>query len=287
MSDKHHAENLWPRRRLNLIAGASGAGKTRWITPQLFALIDGKPILGRLTVPTKIAYVACDRTSEDARDTMAALGYDPNKLFIYSFMDNEVEWTFSKVIEVLPEGTQLTFIEAIGALVRGGKINDYHEVLRFGRAVHRARRASGSDFWGSTHVPKLKKDEDFKHTRENILGSAAWAGISGTIVLVDELPTSQRAIHILTRDMAAEKLICEFSPEGHLVESCQAVGRVLMDRWLTGISSETVITFELMQEVGDRYKMSRATVTRWIKEAVSDGRLEHVDRSVYRKRPHQ
>jgi hypothetical protein len=283
---KSHAENLWPKRRLNLVVGASGAGKSRFILPQLFALQEGKPIMGRATEPTRIAYVACDRTAEDASDTMADLGLDPSKMPIYSFMDDEIEWSFTNVLKFIPEGTQLTFIEAIGALVAHGKINDYHEVLRFGRAVHRARRLSGSDFWGSTHVPKLKKDEDFKHTRENVLGSAAWAGISGTIVLIDELPTEQRAVHIMTRDLAPEKLICEFQ-DGHLVESSQLVGRSLMDRWLNGIAAEMVVTFELMQAIGERYKLSRATVTRWIKEAESDGRLVRVDRGTYRKRPSQ
>lgn len=243
--------------------------------------------MGQPTVPTKIAYIACDRTSEDAKDTMSDMGLDPSKLFIFSFMDNEIEWSFTKVVEVIPPHTQLTFIEAIGALVSHGKINDYHEVLRFGRAVHRASRISGSDFMGSTHTPKLKRDEDFKHTRENIFGSAAWAGITATIVLMDELENGQRAVHILPRDAPPQKLFYEFTEAGLLVECEQMVGKALMDRWLARIETGTELLTSFMHDVGDRFKLSRATVTRWIGESVEEGRLELLNRGLYKKRANQ
>lgn len=281
-------DGIWPRRRPNLIAGASGAGKTRFIVPWLFAWLEGKPILGRPTRKlNKIAYICCDRTSEDAMDTMDSMGYDPSRLFIYSFMDNEVEWSLGKVIDVIPPHTEFTFIEAIGALVQHAKINDYHEVLRFGRQLNRAMRTTGSDFSGSTHVPKLRQDENFKHSRENLFGAASWAGFAGTIIVIDEQPTGQRAIDILTRDGASERMICEFSDTGHLVESSQIVGRTLMDRWLAKIEADTDLSTAFIVEAGEKFRLSRATVMRWVKECTDDGRLAQIDRGLYRKRPEQ
>lgn len=281
-------DTLWPRKRCNIVAGASGAGKTRLITSWLFHLLDGQPIFGYPTMKLdRIAYICCDRTSEDAMDTMDAMGYDPSRLFIYSFMDNEVEWGLGKVIDVIPPGTQFTFIEAIGALVQHAKINDYHEVLRFGRAVNRAMRTTGSDISGSTHVPKLRQDESFKHTRENIFGAASWAGFAGTIVVIDEQSTGQRQIDILTRDGASERLICEFNDIGRLVESSQVVGRALLDRWLDKIDPGTDFPTSLIQEVGEKFHLGRATITRWIKDCLEDGKLMQLDRGMYRKRPQQ
>lgn len=285
---KYYVEGIWPRRRVNLIAGASGAGKTRFSIPILFALLDGKPILGRRCDPMPgIAYIACDRTSEDAADTMSDMGYDPRRLFLFSFMDNELEWRLSKVVEVIPPGTNLTFIEAIGALVEHGKINDYHEVLRFGRQVNRAIRQSGSEIIGTTHVPKLKQDENFKHTRENIFGAASWAGFAGTIIVIDELPTSQRSVNVLTRDFPAERFTYEFNDNGHLVESSQVVGRTLMDRWLEKLPLGSQIETASIQEAGEHFKLSRATVTRWISDTCEQGMLITVSRGTYQKRPMQ
>lgn len=282
---KFFVDGIWPRRRVNLIAGASGAGKTRFMAPQLFALLDGKPILGRSVEKLdRISYVACDRTSEDACDTMSDMGYDPKRLHIYSFMDNEVEWQLNKVVEAVPFHTQLIYIEAIGALVPHGKINDYHEVLRFGRSVNKVIRQTGSEVLGSTHVPKLKKDEGFKHERENIFGAASWAGIAGTIVVVEEQDDERRDIHILTRDGRKEKFTFEFNEQGHLVESSQVLGTYLLDRWLTTIPMGTDLTTAFIQEQGQKYRLGRATVTRWIAGTAENGLLLAVSRGLYTKR---
>lgn len=282
MSD--YVKNLWPKHRLNLISGASGAGKSRWILPQLYALSEGKPVFDEPTQAVKIAYVCCDRTSEDAKDTIADLGFDPGKLPIYSFMDNEMEWSFANVINLVPAGTQLTFIEAIAALVPGGNIIDYHAILRLGRQVHKTRRTSGIDFWGSTHTPKLKRGEDFKHTRDNIIGSGAWAGICGTIVHIHEAESGQREIHILPRNAEPRTLYYEFAESGHLIECNLAVGTAILDIWLKAFKPGSTITTEVVLTQAERSKVSRRTAFRWIDEKVNEGVLLKVTKGVYEVR---
>lgn len=251
-------------------------------------MLDGRPVLNRPTTKLdRIAYICCDRTSEDASDTMSDLNQDPSRLFIYSFMDNEVEWNLNRVIEAIPPGTQFTFIEAIGALVQHAKINDYHEVLRFGRACNRAMRTSGSDISGSTHVPKMRTDENFKHSRENIFGAASWAGFCGTIVVIDEMPTAQRQVDILTRDGASERYTFEFNDTGHLVESSQVVGKTLMDRWFDKLIPDSELTTAMIQSTGEKHRLSRATITRWISECCEDGKLLLISRGLYHKRNEQ
>lgn len=276
--------NLWPRHRLNILSGASGAGKSRWIIPQLFALMDGIPVMGEPTKPTKVAYVCCDRTTEDAQDTMADLGHDASRMPVFSFMDNDLEWTFSNVVNFVPAGTELVFIEAIGALVPGGNMIDYHSILRLGRLVNKTRRSTGFDFWGSTHTPKLKKGEDFKHTRDNVIGSSAWPGIAGTIVHIHENEQGQREIHILTRDDAPRTIYCEFDVTGHLVECNLIVGTVILDSWLRQLSAGTVITTEMIMEQAVKARISRATVFRWVNERVNDGILLRLGKGLYEVR---
>lgn len=284
MATEYFVNGLWPKRRLNLISGASGAGKTRWIVPQLFALLEGRPIMGEPTKPTKVAYVACDRTSEDARDTMSDLGHDPSKMPIFSFMDNELEWTFANVVTFVPPGTELVFIEAIAALVPGGSIIDYHSILKLGRFAHKTTRTTGFNFWGSTHTPKMKKGEDFKHTRDNVIGSSAWPGISGTIVHIVENDQGQREIHILPRDFEPRIITCEFDASGHLVECSKIIGTVIMDMWLNKLEPETLLTTDQIMEQGTRAKVSRRTVFRWIDDKVNEGRLLKVGQGTYQTR---
>lgn len=280
----YHVPNLWPKRRFNIVSGASGAGKSRWVIPQLFALLDGHPVMGEPTKPTRVAYVCCDRTSEDARDTMSDLGHDASRIPVFSFMDNDLDWSFTNVVNFVPSGTQLVFIEAVGALVPGGNMIDYHSVLRLGRLINKTMRSTGFDFWGSTHTPKLKKGEDFKHTRDNVIGSSAWPGIAGTIVHIHENDQGQREINILTRDDAARTIHCEFDTTGKLVECNLIVGTVILDSWIRQLSPGTVITTEQIFEQASKTKVSRATVYRWVDEKVDGGQLLRLSKGVYEVR---
>jgi AAA domain len=281
---EHYVPGLWPKHRFNLVSGASGAGKSRWIIPQLFALREGKPIMGEQTKPIKIAYVCCDRTSEDAKDTMSDLGHDASLIPVFSFMDNDLDWSFSNVVNFVPAGTNLVFIEAVGALVPGGNMIDYHSVLRLGRLVNKTRRSTGFDFWGSTHTPKLKKGEDFKHTRDNVIGSSAWPGIAGTIVHIHENDQGQREIHILTRDDAARTLYYEFDLTGHLVECHLIIGTVILDSWLKQFTAGTILTVDQIMEQAAKAKVSRRTVFRWIDDKVNEGLLLRLGKGMYEVR---
>lgn len=240
--------------------------------------------MGEPTQPIKVAYVCCDRTSEDAKDTMSDLGHDASRMPVFSFMDNDLDWSFTNVVNFVPSGTNLVFIEAVGALVPGGNMIDYHSVLRLGRLINKTRRSTGFDFWGSTHTPKLKKGEDFKHTRDNVIGSSAWPGIAGTIVHLHENDQGQREVHILTRDDAARVLYYEFDLTGHLVECALIVGTVILDSWLRQLKPGDVTTTEVIMEQAAKAKVSRRTVFRWIDDKVNEGLLLKLGKGLYEVR---
>lgn len=276
---------IWPKRRLNMICGSSGAGKTRYILPQLHALHLGQPINGEPTVPTPVAYICCDRTVDDAKGTMKALDLDPDLLPCFSFMDNDLEWDFKHIVDWLPIGTKLTFIEAIGALVPNGDLINYHNVLKLGRLIHKTRRTTGSDFMGSTHTPKTKKGEDYKHTRDSVLGSSAWPGIAGTIVVIEETEqdSSEREIHILTRDDSAVTLHYEFNQNGHLVERSSA-GVCILDLWLKQIAPGTTIYTAMILDKAKLANIPQRTAYRWVDQKVTDGELLKIAKGQYEVR---
>lgn len=282
---EYFLEPIWPKRRLNIITGASGAGKSRWILPQLFALIEGKPIQDKPTQTTKVAYVCCDRTVEDAQATITDLGFDPKLLPTTSFMDNTLEWSMTNVSSMLFAGTELCFIEAIAALVPGGDLTNYHSVLKLGRQINAVTKARNISFWGSTHTPKLKKGESYRHTRDNVIGSSAWPGIAGTIIHINEEEDGSRKVDIMLRDGPNDVQHLEFSPAGQLVPFEISFGRVVMDGWLKGLAPGTNLSTAQIEERGEKAKLSRSTIYRWIKEKVQDGWLLDLKHGWYKVRP--
>jgi len=287
----YFAKPRWPKRRFNVISGASGAGKTTWIVPQLFALQAGTPIDDMPTRPTKVAYFCCDRTVEDASDTISRLGLDPSRLPIFSYMDMDLSlgWSVQTIVQRIPRDTELVLIEAVAALVPGGDISDYHSVLMLGRqlgAASQIARRAGRDlsFWGTTHSPKLKGGESFIHTRDNIIGSAAWGAIAGTIVHINEQPNGQRKIEILLRDGPAESMDVEFTSQGHLVPADIADSKVVLGGWLKQFPPGADLRSEQILERAAKSDFSRATAYRWLKEQVETGRLLESKPGLYKVR---
>lgn len=288
---EYFSDPIWPKRRLNLIFGPSGAGKTYWLMPQLFALMDGRTLYGKPTRPTKVAYACCDRSVEDASETIVNLGYDPDRLPMFSFMDNEEPLGIQSITKWLPHGTELLVVEAIAGLLPGNsqnKISDYHAVMNFGRAVNRMMRTMGVSFWGTTHSPKCKKDEQFLHNRDNALGSALWGGISGTMIEVQfDEKTQQRMIRFMLRHDEPWTEFYEFNSDHHLVPVSAGTARVILCRWLDKLKIGEELTTSQVIDKAAEVRLSEPTAKRWISEMEDEGRLFRVERGTYLIRAEQ
>lgn len=290
MATEYFVPSIWPKRRLNLVFGPSGAGKTYWLLPQIYALMAGEPVLGHPTKPVKIAYVCCDRSSEDANETIEKLGFDPRLLPKYSFMDNDDPLGIDSVIRWLPLGTELLVVEAIAGLLPGNgqnKISDYHAIMGFGRIVNRFMRTWGASFWGTTHSPKLKKDEAFLHNRDNALGSALWGGICGTMIEIQyDEKSQQRMIRFMTRHDEPYTEFYEFNDSNRLVSVSEGTANVILNLWLNKITSPEITTAQAI-EMASSHNLSEITAKRWLSEKEDEGRLFRVKRGIYTIRPKQ
>jgi len=288
---EYFVDNLWPKRRFNLIFGPSGAGKTYWLMPQIYALMDGKPIQGISTKPTKVAYACCDRTVEDAEETILNLGLDPTRLPMFSFMDNDLPLGIQSLTNWVPAGTELLIVEAIAGLLPGNnqnKISDYGAVMTFGRAINRLMRSIGLGCWGTTHSPKIKKDELFLHNRDNALGSALWGGISGTMVEVQyDEKTQQRLIRTMPRHAEPYTDYYEFNEKHQLVPVVQGTANALLGRWLDLLEPKTEITTNMVYDKAAHFRLSESTAKRWIRDMEEEGRLFRIQNGLYLVRAKQ
>lgn len=258
----------FPKGRFNLICGSSGAGKTRWILPKLIELHRSG---------VKVLYTCCDRSVDDAKDTMEEIGYDPEELPTVSFMDkSDAEWT-PEGLYSLTDGIEheLLFIETIGALA--GDINKMQDVLKFGRRIHTYMRLTGASIWGSSWCPKTREGDRFIRTRDNVMGSAAWPGICGTIVYIEALErgSAEREITIMPRSSAERVEHVRFDELGRLVPFIKPT----LDGLLAAASG--TLTWDDLVEWAGLAKVSLSSLKRWKDDMLGKKKLSFMSKGRY------
>jgi hypothetical protein len=101
-SSKYIVDKLLLRRRVHLITGSSGVGKSRWLLPWVADWIQGKDVFDHRSFPLPCGYLVCDRCAEDAKDTIKELQLDhiltPDVFPIRSWMDEADKEINSKVL---------------------------------------------------------------------------------------------------------------------------------------------------------------------------------------------
>lgn len=269
MSDAYFVDGLWPKKRLNLVCGSSGAGKTRWMLPQLIEL-KRKGV--------KVLYTCCDRTIEDAQDTMSEMGFDPTELPTVSFMSvADSEWT-PDGLYALTAGIEhdLLFVETIGALCEN--IMDMHKVLKFGRRINNYMKLSGASVWGSSWCPKTKEGEKFVRTRDNVMGSAAWPGISGTIVYIEatERGSSEREVTIMPRSGPERLENYRFNESGVLEKFTPPSFELLLAEGGMIYRSDVISMAEAMGLKG-----AEKAANRWVAAQLDKGVLKRIKAGEY------
>lgn len=259
----------FPKGRFNLICGSSGAGKTRWILPRLIELQRSG---------VKVLYTCCDRTIEDAQDTMSEMGLDPTELHTVSFMDaGDSEWS-PDGLYALTEGIEheLLFIETVGALAND--INKMTDVLKFGRRINRYMRLTGASVWGSSWCPKTREGERFIRTRDNVMGSAAWPGICGTILHIEsvEAGSPERVMTIMPRSGPERVEHAKFNDKGWLEAYVPPSFETLL---LGGGSIYRTDVIETAREIG--HKDAEKAANRWIASKIDRGVLKRIKSGEY------
>jgi len=267
---EYFVPGLWPKRRLNLICGASGAGKTRWILPQLIALHRAG---------ASVLYTTCDRTIEDAQETLEEMGYPGDALPMVSFMNSGDDIQFSvDGLYTLTEGhnCQILFVETIAALV--ADMNKVKDVLEFSRRINRYMRLTSVSVWGTSWIPKTREGDSFTRTRDNVMGSAAWPGICGTIVYI-ESPNGEeqpeRDVNILLRNAPSRVQHHRFNDKGIL----EVYEKPTLDSLLATSSGK--LTWDDLKGWGEQCGSSGAALKRWKNDQINLGKLRFLAKGEY------
>lgn len=205
-------ERIFPSREIHLIAGPSGAGKTKWLLETLIGWHAGLPVLGYRSHPVPWIYASADRSIEGVRRNVDDMGIDPRKLPFIPAWDHQL--SINAIFEEAKHnGAQLVVIEAFGSFVDPPSRNN--QVKAFLSSVSRILRAEDMTVIGVMESPKMKPRERYENPRQRISGVAAWGHFSETIVLIEpSLPSTaspERVLWLCPRNAPMVKYDCQLS----------------------------------------------------------------------------
>lgn len=220
-------EKILPARRVHLLAGVSDAGKTRFIIPAMLNWQAGKPFLGYESHPAPWAYVAGDRTMEEAQDTIGSMGIDPADVpMIPAFGkdDKAINKIMLTAVAMNPR-PQLLVIEGFSDLVGG------HDTRRDVRAFlsnvsaycnNSVEFPDGLTVLGIVETPKMKPAEQYANPRQRVSGVSSWGFHTSTVMLIEYLKadkdceSQERMIWACMKNSIRRKFAAQFDENGRL-----------------------------------------------------------------------
>lgn len=283
-----------PSRELHLLAGASGAGKSRFKVQLGMSLTQGEPFLGLIpTRPWKVAFVSCDRGGDSFQRLLREELHLPEDIFPW-FAEEAIPLESGRVgsnrpSQVLrwvksqsPE-SELIILDGFSGLCP--KANDYWEVRAMERDLQKTLRALDQTALGSVHAAKLRPRDKVLNPRERVLGSVAWAAGAELVISLDSEDPEKvdcpfRVASFSSHSGPPFRLRLRFGADGRLIEcgseeeKWEILDKLLLPRWPEGGWSRREVheASELLPWEGEG--PSERSLDRWLSSRAETGILE-------------
>ena len=213
-------ETILPAHQVHLLAGPSGAGKTRWIINLLKNTFErGEPIFGYKTHYVPWAYVAADRSIESVHRTFNDIRIDPKSVNIIPAFGTDNKNLYEIQDAITQSKAKLVVIEAFGHFAEDTKSAVIKKYLERWQVM-----AKQGDYTiiGVVESPKMKPNDRYKNPRWRVSGAAAWAHFADTIFLVEpdekaDGHKSARLLHLCPRHAQEQSFTSSFGTDGKLV----------------------------------------------------------------------
>ena len=219
MSSDFLIDCILPKREISLVAGPSGAGKTRWLLHTLkHEWEKGLPVLGYESFPEKWVYIASDRSEASVNRTMTDIGIDPKTINIIPAWGKHRK-TLAQIFDAIKDsGAKLAVIEGFGGYAEEGTPSAVRHHLS---TVQHMLESEDVTVIGVVESPKMKPRDVYENPRQRVSGAAAWAHYTETIFLVEptevanpKLPS--RRLIVCPRNAAGMILQSAFDNQGRL-----------------------------------------------------------------------
>ena len=225
MSTNYLIDEILPARRVHLLGGPSGVGKTRWLFDTLLKWEAGKPIFGLASHPVPWVYVPADRDLESVEETLATMGIKKGAIDIIPAFGRHAK-TWSQITTAAAErGAELVVVEALAGFCDAPGL--HHQVRAFLNSVYTQiyptiNAPRGMTIMGVMETPKMKPHERYENPRQRISGVATWAHSTETIMMLEPADPKhpkkpERILHICPRNARAQELSGKMDLTGHVI----------------------------------------------------------------------
>jgi len=299
LTDEYLVDAIFPTRRLHIVSGPVGAGKTTLEFQMTRCVLDSAPFLDYATHNSEgVVFISADRSRRETHATlrrMDMLDLAPRIKWVFmQELPGDLMPNLELMIGQHTRPGQMVIVEPLGYFLRDGQgrmgnPNDYGQVSHFLKKVKAAIERHNVTVISSLHPSKVKGGDTYAAMREKLLGSTAWAGFTDTILFIeptepDDPNSPYRRLHVLPRNTRAFTLEYMQDPEhGGLfvpVEMAKPMKNKL-DLAIEAYTEEFFSSEDLEQWSVDA-NISRATAWRWLEQKVRDGIIERVGRGSYR-----
>lgn len=269
---------LFPGRRVHLIGGASGAGKTTWLLQTLEQWRQSKPVFGYQSHPCSFAWISYDRDFEDFEETCERMHIDPTTYNFNAPSGSDFKLPLLSYLETFVarnKGVKLLIIEGLSNRTPLGKMNDPVVVGSWLREIQFFCRKHDLTIIGVIHAPKMKERDRYKEPRSRLAGCASWPGYSSTAVIIEEKnadgESELRELFILPRNARKHKYNLDFK-DGLLVEVVQGnTNTEKFEYWYTQQEDGGAVD---LQAILAATSISRSRLSEIIQTSINAGRLK-------------
>ena len=301
-TDDYLIEDILWKGTLNLIGGPSGVGKTTWLLPLLKDWSEGLPVLnGKASKPCPWVYVSSDRGLRETNRTLARLGlsdWDIPCWVVEEIMPVD-SIDMLHVFERFPK-VGLYVIEGLQSFIPEGR-NQNKTEMNWIVALRKYAMRAGEDktILAITHTPKERPGENYQDARSSFLGSVSLGACCSTMILFERAKSGAKGGKngAAPQDSREVTIMPTNAPHMHLSYDRDSQGRyVLMNdpEWQNSLTIECLfsdwpedkpVTSQQLNDWAAKSQISMATLHRWVNEQMTLGRLEKVQRGVYKKLP--
>lgn len=275
-------DNLFALGSINLLAGMSGGGKTRFGFQLVEEIERYQTLLGfKAILPVTCAYFALDRPQIAIYKTLNSMQCELTCpiVSLYEKASSFDDLHLPKATEL--NGFNFVIFDGLDCLV--SKLTDSREVGRLMFAVGKLAISASVAILGILGTAKLKDGEGYSHPRERIIGSSFWARLGEDIILVSSDDRDDRNLRTIT--------VC---PRNAAELSWQMIienGRLMREAMTSPDSNDIKLYNQLpdffttieAQEAAAALGMSRATFFRCLRRLANQGLIRSSEKGRYFK----
>lgn len=282
---RHLVEGIFAVGSVNLLAGMSGAGKSRFMFQSIEELEKQQAFLTyKILEEVRCKYFAFDRSQEACWDMLNKMQCEPKCPIVSVFSQTK---SFDDISMPTAEDigdANFVILDGFDFAVKGNVI-DLRTVGRLLFKCNRLAEELGICILGALGTAKVKGTDGYDSPREKILGSSAWARLAETILIMekpsDAIDDKSRTLLVLPRNSENVSLGLTFNKQGRLIPSVMAEPSTVEYKFLEALP--TSFTSREAAELGEKNGLRRSIVFETLKKFREQKLVTPTSKGVYKK----